>query len=169
MLAIFADDKLGLVFYSRISYGAAGQIARILIIFALPRRVMEWLQARYAEGPPEPLAEECKSTEFIELREELIKNKKRNKAVVTMLEAQNKLLRSMALSINPRFQLPEDIERASWTADGTDDIDGKHKTSLETIEERSEEPTDGTNVTLAKEESDSDTVFEDGLQSSAVM
>ena len=55
-----------------------------------------------------------------------MKNKKRIKSVVNMLEAQNKLLRSLALSINPNFQLPEDIERASWTADDTDDIYGRH-------------------------------------------
>ena len=103
---------------------------------------MEWLQARYAEGPPEPLAEECKSTEFIELREEIMKNKKRNKAVVTMLEAQNKLLRSLALSINPDFQLPEGIERVSLTADGTEDVHRRRQSSLETVEELSEEPID---------------------------
>lgn len=115
---------------------------------------MEWLQARYAEGPLEPLAEESKSAEFIELREEMMKNKKRNKAVMTMLEAQNKLLRSLALSINPNFQLPEDIERASWTADGTEDMDGRHQSTLEVVEELSEEPTD---------ENASDTLFEDDL------
>ena len=82
-----------------------------------------------------------------------MKNKKRIKSVAIMLEAQNKLLRSLALSINPDFQLPEDIERASWIADGTDDVDGRHKSSLETVQEENEEPTDGTNVPLAKEES----------------
>jgi len=89
-------------------------------------RVIEWLQARYAETAPEPLAENNKSTELTELREGMMKNKKRIKSVVNMLEAQNKLLRSLALSINPNFQLPEDIERASWTADDTDDIYGRH-------------------------------------------
>ena len=115
-------------------------------------RVTEWLQARYAEAAPEP-AEENQSTELTELREGMMKNKKRIKSVAIMLEAQNKLLRSLALSINPDFQLPEDIERASWIADGTDDVDGRHKSSLETVEEENEEPTDGTNVPLAKEES----------------
>ena len=113
---------------------------------------MEWLQARYAGAAPEPLAEDNKSTELTELREGMMKNKKRIKSVVNMLEAQNKLLRSLALSINPDFQLPEDIERANWTADGTEDEDGRHQPSLETAEELSEEPTtDGTNVTLATE------------------
>ena len=96
----------------------------------MPHRVMEWLQARYAEGPPEPLAEESRSAEFIDLREEMMKNKKRSKAVMTMLEAQNKLLRSLALSINPNFQLPEDIERASWIVEGTEDIHGRNQSSL---------------------------------------
>jgi len=91
---------------------------------------MEWLQARYSEAAPEPLAENNKSTELTELREGMMKNKKRIKSVVNMLEAQNKLLTSLALSINPNFQLPEDIERAAWTADGTEDMDGRHQSSL---------------------------------------
>ena len=113
---------------------------------------MEWLQARYAEAAPEPLAEDNKPTELTELREGMIKNKKRIKSVVIMLEAQNKLLRSLALSINPNFQLPEGIESASWTADCTDDIDGMHRSSLEVVEELNEEPTD---------ENASDALFED--------
>ena len=120
----------------------------------MPHRVMEWLQARYAEGPPEPLAEESRSAEFIELREEMMKNKKRSKAVMTMLEAQNKLLRSLALSINPNFQLPEHFERASWIVDGTEDIHGRNQLSLEVVEELTEEPTN---------ENATDTLFEDDL------
>ena len=99
---------------------------------------MEWLQARYAEAAPEPLAVDTKPTELTELREGMMKNKKRIKSVVNMLEAQNKLLRSLALSINPNFQLPEDIERASWSADDTEDIVARHQPSLETVEEESE-------------------------------
>ena len=99
---------------------------------------MDWLQARYAEASPEPLAEDPKPTELTELREEMMKNKRRIKSVVNMLEAQNKLLRSLALSINPSFQLPEDIERASWSADDTEDINTSHRPSLATVEEESE-------------------------------
>ena len=87
---------------------------------------MEWLQARYAEAAPEALTEDTKQTELTELREGMMKNKKRIKSVANMLEAQNKLLRGLALSINPNFQLPEDFERASWSAGGTEDIDGRH-------------------------------------------
>ena len=99
---------------------------------------MEWLQARYAEAAPEPLTEDSKPTELTELREGMMKNKKRIKSVVNMLEAQNKLLRRLALSINPNFQLPEDIDRASWSADDTGDINARHQPSLETVEEESE-------------------------------
>ena len=67
---------------------------------------MEWLRGRYAEAAPEPLAEDTKPTELTELREGMMKNNKRIKSVVNMLEAQNKLLRSLALLINPNFQLP---------------------------------------------------------------
>ena len=41
-----------------------------------------------------------------------------------------KLLRSLALSIKPNFQLPEDIERVNWAADGTQDVHGRHQSSL---------------------------------------
>ena len=104
-------------------------MASIFVVVVLCR-VMEWLQARYSEAAPEPLAENNKSTELTELRDGMMKNKKRIKSVVNMLEAQSKLLTSLALSINPNFQLPEDIERASWTADGTEDMDGRHQSSL---------------------------------------
>ena len=122
---------------------------------------MEWLQARYTEAAPEPLAEDTKPTELIELREGMMKNKKRIKSVVNMLEAQNKLLRSLALSINPNFQLPEDIDRARWSADCRNDIDARHQPSLETVE--SEEPTDGTNVALVTEGNAPDALNEDRL------
>ena len=96
---------------------------------------MEWLQARYPEAAPEPLTEDTKPTELTELREGMMK---RIKSVVDTLEAQNKLLRSLALSINPNFQLPEDIETASWSADDTEGINARHQPSLPTVEEKSE-------------------------------
>ena len=128
-------------------------------------RVMEWLQARYPEAAPEPLAEDTKPTELIELREGMMKNKKRIKSVVNMLEAQNKLLRCLALSINPNFQLPEDIDRASWSADCTKDTDARHQPSPETVQEQGEEPTDGTNVALVTEENAPDALNENRLTS----
>ena len=124
---------------------------------------MEWLQARYTEAAPEPLAEDTKPPELIELREGMMKNKKRIKSVVNMLETQNKLLRSLALSINPNFQLPEDIDRARWSADCRNDVDARHQPSLETVEEQSEEPTAGTNVALVTEGNAPDALNEDRL------
>ena len=112
---------------------------------------MEWLQARYPEAAPEPLTEDTKPTELIELREGMMKNRKRFKSAVSMLKAQNKLLRNLALSINPNFQLPEDIERATWSADCTEGMEARHQTSLKTVKEHSQEPTDCTNVALATE------------------
>ena len=117
-------------------------------------RVSEWLQARYAEAAPEPLAADNKPTELTELREVMMKNKKRIKSVVNMLEAQNEFLRCLALSINPNFQLPEHFERASWIVDGTEDIHGRNQLSLEVVEELTEEPTN---------ENATDTLFEDDL------
>ena len=53
---------------------------------------MDWLQARYDEAAPEPLVEDTKQTELTELREGMMKNKKRIKSVVNMLEAQKTLI-----------------------------------------------------------------------------
>ena len=125
---------------------------------------MERLQARYAAANPEPVFEENKPTEIAELRQGMMKNKKRIKSIVTMLEAQSKLLRSLALSVNPNFELPEDPEEGSWRKDGTDDKDGKYQPSLETVKELSEEPTDDTGVDLAAgDEVLTDGVFETDL------
>ena len=125
----------------------------MFILFVLLRRLMEWLQARYAAATQEPVFEENKPTDLTELRVEMMKNKKRIKSIVTMLEAQNKLLRSLALSVNPNFELPEDTEEAIWRKDGTDNKDGRYHSSLETVKELSEEPTDDdTGVDLAAED-----------------
>ena len=91
----------------------------------------------------------------------MTKNKKRIKSVVNMLEAQNKLLKSLALAIDPTFQLPEGIERVSWSSHGTDEKDGRKKSPLAIIQEHREEPKDI--VTLAKEEKVPDILFQNGL------
>ena len=78
-----------------------------------------------------------------------MKNKKRIKSVVNMLEAQNEFLR--------RYRESQLLCRYD-----TDDIDGRSKSSLETTKKQSDEPRDSTSVTLAKEEDVSD-LFEDGL------
>ena len=92
-------------------------------------RVSEWLQARYAEAAPEPLAADNKPTELTELREGMMKNKKRIKSVVNMLEAQNEFLRCLALSINPARRYRESQPVCRYD---TDDIDRRSKSSLET-------------------------------------
>lgn len=121
--------------------------------FAFCRRVMEWLQARYAAATQEPVFEENKPTDLAELRVGMMKNKKRIKSIVIMLEAQNKLLKSLALSVNPNLELPEDPEEGSWRKNDTDDKDGRYQSSLETVKELGEEPTDDdTGVDLAAED-----------------
>ncbi|KAL9969326.1 hypothetical protein ACROYT_G021526 [Oculina patagonica] len=105
-------------------------------------RVLEWLQARYAAASAEPVFEEEKTTELAELQEGMMKNKKRIKSIVTMLEAQNELLRRLAFTIDPGFELPEGTEGASWKTRGGDATDGRNQSSLGTIEEFSEETTD---------------------------
>ena len=48
-------------------------------------RIEEWLHARFAEAAPEPV-EEGQTSEFAELKEEILKNKKRIKSMMAMLE-----------------------------------------------------------------------------------
>ena len=49
-------------------------------------RIEEWLHARFAEAAPEPV-EEGQTSEFAELKEEILKIKKRIKSMMAMLEA----------------------------------------------------------------------------------
>ena len=72
-------------------------------------RIEEWLHASFAEAAPEPV-EEGQTSEFAELKEEMLKNKKRIKSMMAMLEAQNKLLKSLAVTVDPKFKLPQDVD-----------------------------------------------------------
>ena len=49
-------------------------------------RIEEWLHARFAEAAPEPV-EEGQTSEFAELKEEILKIKKRIKSMMAMMEA----------------------------------------------------------------------------------
>ena len=72
-------------------------------------RIEEWLHARFAEAAPEPV-EEGQTSEFAELKEEMLKNKKRIKSMMAMLEAQSKLLKNLAVAVDPKFKLPQDVD-----------------------------------------------------------
>ena len=119
---------------------------------------MDWLQARFSEAVPAPVADEGKPTEIAKLEEEMMKNKKRMKTMMAMMEAQSKLLRKLALRIDPSFELPNGTEE-TWMTDGTD---GRNLTPLDTGKE-SEVPTDDTSVDLAREDKASDSLFEGGF------
>lgn len=95
--------------------------------------MVEWLQAAFAEVSPEPV-EEGEPSELVELRTEMMKNKKRIKSIVAMLEAQNKLLRRLAVTIDPMFHLP-DVAEGRWGPDG---VDSGLKASTSTEEENEE-------------------------------
>ncbi|KAJ7385760.1 Transient receptor putative cation channel sub A member 1 [Desmophyllum pertusum] len=103
-------------------------------------RVMEWLQARFAEASPEPFTEDTKTTELANLQEETMKNKKRIKSMMAMLEAQNRLLTRLALTIDPGFELPEDEEtRRTDDTDATDATDARNQASLKESEEHADD------------------------------
>ena len=100
--------------------------------------MVEWLQARFAEVSPEA-PEESQPSELSNVKAEIMKNKKRIKSMMAMLESQNKLLRALAVTIDPKFQLPDDPEGNR----GADDTDHGLKPSLDAELER-EEPLDDT-------------------------
>ena len=78
-------------------------------------RLLDWLHARFAEAAPEPV-EEGQTSEFAELKEEMLKNKKRIKSMMAMLEAQNKLLKNLAAVVDPKFKVREDVDGVSGAA-----------------------------------------------------
>ena len=73
---------------------------------------------------------------------------------MAMMEAQNKLLRSLTLRIDPSFELPEGTEEVSSRAhgaDGSDGAGGRNRTAVDGGQE-DEVPTDKTSVDLTSEE-----------------
>ena len=76
---------------------------------------MDWLHARFAEAAPEPV-EEGQTSEFAELKAEMLKHKKRIKSMMAMLEAQNKLLKNLAAVVDPKFKVREDVDGVSGAA-----------------------------------------------------
>jgi len=110
-----------------------------------------WLQARFSEAIPEPVADESKPTELAKLEEEVMKNRKKMKSMMAMMEAQNKLLRGLALRIDPSFELPEGTEEASSRTDGADGANDRYRTAVDGGKE-DEGPTDKTSVDAAREE-----------------
>ena len=112
---------------------------------------MEWLQERFSEAIPEPAADNSKPTELAKLEEQVMKNRKKMKLMMAMMDAQNKLLRSLALRIDPGFELPEGTEEGSWRTDGTNGTNDRNRTAVDG-EIKEEAPTDKTSVDLTREE-----------------
>ena len=74
---------------------------------------MQWLQARFPEVSSEPTNEESEQSEIADLKAEIMKNKK-------TIKSMNKLLRTLAVTIDPTIKLPEETED-QWEADCLDD------------------------------------------------
>ena len=129
-----------------------------LISFGSLRRLFAWLQERFAEAIPEPVVHESKPTELAKLEEEVVKNRKKMRSMMAMMEAQNKLLRSLALKIDPRFELPEVTEEHSWKTDDADETDGRNRTDVDGGKE-DEMPTDKANADVTREEKSEDALF----------
>ena len=118
---------------------------------------MEWLQARFADVSPEP-TKDSPPSELADMKGEMVKNKKKIKSMMATLESQNKLLRTLAITIDPKFQLPDDPEGNR----GADSTDSEIRATLET-ELESEEPTDPTGIQLATPHSTTDALFQTGF------
>ena len=117
---------------------------------------MEWLQARFADVSPEP-TKDSPPSELADVKAEVMKNKKKIKSMMATLESQNKLLRTLAITIDPKFQLQDDPE-GNREADSTD---SEIRASLET-ELESEELTDPTG-TDTPHPATTDALFETGF------
>ncbi|XP_068755474.1 transient receptor potential cation channel subfamily A member 1-like [Montipora capricornis] len=89
-------------------------------------RLIEWLQERFSETSPAPV-QDSEPSELNELKAETTKNTKRIKSMMTMLEAQSKLLRTLAKTIDPKFELLNDAGDISRV----DNTDGVLEKSLE--------------------------------------
>lgn len=70
---------------------------------------MHWLQARYAKVSPS-LGERSKLSPLIEVKAEMMKNNKRIKSMESMIEVQDKLLRTLALKLNSKLNLADGME-----------------------------------------------------------
>ena len=96
-------------------------------------RLTEWLHARFADVSPEP-AKDNPPSELADVKAEIMKNKKKIKSMMATLESLNKLLRTLAITIDPKFQVPDDPEGNSTGSE--------IRASFET-EQESKEPTPG--------------------------
>lgn len=108
-------------------------------------RILEWLQARFAEISPVAV-EDGESSEQSELKIEMMKNKKRIKSIMEMLESQNKLLRRLAVKIDPKFQFSDGAEGDL----GVSSVDGDPQESRAPGETIGERPTDSIGGTATK-------------------
>jgi len=78
---------------------------------------------------------------------------------MAMMEAQNKLLRSLALRIDPTFELPEVAEEHSWKTDGADETDGRNRSTAVDGGKEDEMPTDKARADVTREEKSEDALF----------
>ena len=79
---------------------------------------MDWLKKRFSMIDALPIAEESKPSEFVELQEEMKKNKRRMKFMMAKIELQNKLLETLVKRIDPNILPPEEYPDADWFVDG---------------------------------------------------
>ena len=112
---------------------------------------MERHQAKFSEVSSEPTTEKSQQSELADLKTEMMKTKKK-------VESIDKLIRALAVTIDPKIKLPEETED-QWEADR---VDGGMQASSEAQKE-SEQQTDDTGVELGRGEKSADALFDSGL------
>lgn len=82
-------------------------------------RVMGWLQERFAEISPQPV-HKGQPLEISELKDAMTKSKKKIKSMMTLLEAHNRLLKALVLTIDPKFE----FQHGAVSTEGSENANG---------------------------------------------
>ena len=107
-------------------------------------RVMGWLQERFAEISPEPV-HKSQPLEIGELKDAMTKNKKKIKSMMTLLEAQNRLLRALVATIDPKFEFQD----GGVATEGSENANGSSREVLH-AEKEARKPNQSIKVLIIK-------------------
>lgn len=105
---------------------------------------MGWLQERFAEISPATV-HESQPLEIIELKDAMTKNKKKIKSMMTLLEAQNRLLRTLVVTLDPKFEFQD----GAVGTEGSENADGVLREPLN-AEKEARKPSQSIKVVIIK-------------------
>lgn len=105
---------------------------------------MGWLQERFAEISPEPV-HKSQPLEISELKDAMTKNKKKIKSMMTLLEAQHRLLRALVATIDPKFEFQD----GGVATEGSENANGSSRDVLN-AEKEARKPNKSIKVLIIK-------------------